>query len=424
MLAGIFSLSPGISSLMNSVIIESAGRISIPDVTAKSGYWRDIQAAVDWVVTHGGVGNVHIPEGTFDFVKPEDGIKDTPRVTVPAGISVFGAPTDRDAKGQVIEWKTVLQVPYEGSSFPTKVNGDYTGTSFQFFQFVGNGDPNKPSRASDIKFVGYREFNHSSPYWYSAIEMYNVVDFRIDHCFFKNVPADCVTISAPANGAYRGVIDHCKLINDYGYVEWYIFDCSVGYGISINPYGTTFWEDDITKVLGKYNNNTVFIEDCYFSRWRHCVCSNAGVHYVFRHNTIEKDSPTGSIDAHGTYDYVGTRAIEIYDNIIIDPVVNWEPENWNSTEPAEWAYGVNWRGGGGVFFNNYIRNYKTGIIMVREGSVEKCWPHDVWIWNNTWVNVQTQIDPNDCQQNVDYFLYAPSWYTPYPYPHPLTLSTT
>jgi hypothetical protein len=423
-LTGIFSLSPAISSLMNNVVINSFGQISTTTAWAKSGYWRDIQDAVN-LAAQAGIKNVCIPEGTWNFVNVGETWTNA-RVVVPAGVSIFGAPTERYANDSVVEWKTILQIPWEAA--PTRPN------YITMIKFQGNGDPTKPARVSDIKFVGYREFNHTSDTWYSAVQMWNIINFRIDHCCFKHITHQAVNIRAPANGACCGVIDHCAFINDYGYVEWASEECTVGYGVSIRAVGTTRWENDITKVIGQYTNYTVFIEDCYFSRWRHCVCSNDGTHFVFRHNVIEKDSIVGSLDGHGTYDYVGTRAMEIYDNIIIDPVMNKHPENWNSTTPANGQDGItiNWRGGGGVFFNNYVRNYKYGVYMTDEGEVQKCYPHDIWIWNNTWLNVQhpTFVSYQGhyyVTENVDYFLRAPNQeqdgfeYTPYPYPHPLTI---
>jgi len=433
-LAGILTLSPAISSLMNNVVINSFGQISTTTVWAKSGYWRDIQDAVNRAA-QADIKNVRIPEGTYNFVNVGESWTGA-RVIIPAGVNLFGAPTERTSElsydgigqnpnDQVVEWKTVLQIPWEaGISRPNYVT---------MFRFVGNGDPSKPSRFSDIKVVGYREFYPQSDRWYATVEMYNIINFRVDHCFFKNMGGIAVSVRAPANGNCSGVIDHCKFINDYGYVEWDYAQCTVHYCIMIRSVGTTRWEDNITKVVGQYTPYTTFIEDCYFSRWRHCVSSNDGTHYVFRHNTIEKDSIVGSLDAHGTYDYVGTRAIEIYDNIIIDPVLNKHPGNWNSTTPSngEDGYTVNWRGGGGVFFNNYVRDYRIGVEMTDEGEVLKCYPHNIWIWNNTWVNVEYPMHVSYqghyyITENVDYFLRTPNQekdgfeYTPYPYPHPLT----
>ena len=426
-------LSPAISSLMNRVIIRSSGQIStdLPTITAASGYWQDIQVAVNWVVAAGGIGNVYIPEGTFNFVNVGESWH---RVDIPAGVNIFGAPTERTSgleydgvgmnpNNQVVEWKTVLVMPYE-------IPDNNLNNRKWFFRFQGTGDPNKPSRISDIKFVGY----HTHGSRHGGVEAYNIYDLRVDHCFFHNTAGCAVNIRSVANGVTRAVVDHCRLVNDYGYVEWWFEDCSVQYGIMMRAVETTRWEEDISKILGNYTEYTVFIEDNYFSRWRHCACANDGIHWVFRHNSIEKDSIVGSIDSHGTYDYVGTRAAEIYNNLIIDPILNKHPENYDTSIPANGQDGivVNWRGGGGVFFNNYLRNYKYGVYMTDEGDVQKCYPHDIWIWNNTWVNVQHEVTTvytgnYYITEDVDYFLRPPNQeqdgfeYTPYPYPHPLTI---
>jgi hypothetical protein len=416
----IFSLSTGTSSLARYVFMRSTGEIQTAEY-ARSGSASEIQEAVDWVAEHKGAGNVYLPEGTFNFVEVGE---PWATVNVPAGINIFGAPTERGSDDQVIEWKTVLVMPYDAA-------GGGEGYRTWFFRCEGTGDQEKTSRFSDIKLVGYREFEPANSSWYGGIEIYNVIDFRIDHCFFKNVAGGGVYLGAPANGASCGVIDHNKFINDYGYVEWDYLLCTVQYGIMIRRIGTTEWDDDISNVLGKYNRYTVFIEDNYFSRWRHCVASNDGVHYVFRYNTIEKDSVVGSLDAHGTYDYVGTRATEIYMNTVIDPVDNFGADKWDSTTPVLGTKGYTflWRGGGGVFFNNYIRNYEVGINLVDEGPVEKCWPYG-WIWNNTRDNVpiplQTYSDYRTITEGRDYFLHEPHTfnYEPYPYPHPLALEET
>lgn len=431
-LTGIFSLSLVASSLIDNVIIRSSGQISVANIVAKSGYWQDIQEAVNWVVAHGGIGNIYLPEGTWNFVNVGESMPhEEAKVLIPAGINLFGASTERTSgipyngtgqnpNDQVVEWKTVLVLPWDAA-------GGREGRRTWFFSVEGNGNPSKQTRISDIAFVGYREFNHTCESWHGGIIIDNVIDFRVDHCLFKHCTGGGVYVFAPANGNCCGVVDHCRLVNDYGSVDWDYAQCSMGYGVMVTAVGTTRWEDDITKVVGQYTPYTVFIEDCYFKRWRHCVSSNDGVHYVFRHNTIEFDSCVGSLDAHGTYNYVGTRAVEIYNNLIIDPVVNWNPD-WDSNEPSngDWGYGIVIRGGGGVIFNNYIRNYLVAMYMRDEGTVSKCWPHDIWIWNNTLVNYTYDIligydGHYHIKEGVDYFLYEPSWYIPYPYPHPLTI---
>lgn len=420
-LAGTLCLSPAISSLMNSVIIGSSGQISISTITAASGSATDIQAAVNWIVAHSGIGNVYIPEGTFNFVSVGEelgtlsgGYYLGPRVTIPAGVNLFGAPTERCANGTVVEWKTILRLPWDA-------HGTWHYGGCQWFEFVGNGDPNKPSRFSDIKLVGYRSINPDSITAHGAIKNENVVDFRIDHCYFEHT---CTGISASGS---RGVIDHCFLVNPVSVVGVTLDDCNVFYGVQVSRGSGDLWENDVSKVLGKYTDYTVFIEDCYFEKWRHCVASNDGAHYVIRHSTIKDDFGYGSLDAHGwgtmsggVITEVGTRAVEIYNCTIIDAI------------QSPWATFI--RGGAGVAFNNTVGGgtYADFIYFSNEAqaNVSKCWINDWWIWNNTMLSSMTEIikyDPlGNINEGVNYFRYAPHTfsYQPYPYPHPLTLETT
>lgn len=402
------SLSAAFSSLIDSVTIESIGQISLQfNVNATSGSASDIQAAIDQVVAAGGIGNVFIPEGTFNFV--EVGEPWMP-VEIPAGINLFGAPTNRDANDEVVEWKTVLVMSY-----------DVPGPSYNpatWFKIIGNSDPNKPSRFCDIKLVGYRYANAGSTTVHCALQINEVVNFHIDHCYFRDTTGG-IKATGSANSLCCGVVDHCKLINTRVTINPYIYDCDAHYGVSLVRYGSTDWEDDISVVLGQYLNYSLFVEDCYFSKWRHCVSANDGTHYVFRHNTIEDDAAYGSLDAHGTYNFIGTRAVEIYNNLFLPP----DPDSIiGSVKDAIWI-----RGGGGVIFNNTVEGYTRFVGMTREGAVEKCWPHDIWIWNNTLPTGCTLVAPYDDpekgapQENEDYFLYKKPDYTPYLYPHPLTL---
>ena len=414
MFVGIFGLSPAISSLMNYVVVKSIGEISTPNLTAKSGSATDIQLTVDAVASSGGVGNVFIPEGTFNFIEVDE-----PWMTVeiPAGVNIFGAPTERDANGQVVEWKTILVIPWD-------VPGSWEYGGKSWFKIVGNSDPNKHFQFSDIKLVGYRSIDSSSTFVQKAIAIENVVDFRVDHCYFENV---CLGSVTAINS--NGVIDHCFLVNTYGVVKPSIADCTVFYGVDVARGYGDLWEDDISKVLGQYTPYTVFIENCYFSKWRHCVAANSGAHYVFRHNIIEGDYAYGSLDAHGwgsmsggVITQVGTRAMEVYNNSFLTPNPVYTPD------------AIYFRGGGGIVFSNTFEGYTRINFLLREAQTEvsKCWPHDIWIWDNVIPSSSNLVvvynDPvkGAPQENVDYFLHAPHsiTYMPYPYPHPLTLETT
>jgi len=388
--------------LGTEVTIKNTGHISIPNITAKSGYWKDIQEAINWIVAHGGVGNVHIPEGTWNFVNFGESWTGA-RVTIPAGVNLFGAPTERYANGSVVEWKTVLIMP-------SAVSGnDYVGIP-AWFKIVGNGEEGKFSRFSDIKLVGYRSIENSDPNMHSAIVVENVIDFRIDHCYFEHTTAGvtCATgYQKPPK--IRGVIDHCYFVNKYGVIEPFT-ERTIGYGVHVILEWHEYVWEPIEQVLGHYNDYTVFIEDCYFEKWRHCVCANNGGHFVFRYNIIKNDFGFGSLDLHEKRTQTSARAAEIYENQFLDSLDGQGDVIW-------------WRGGGGVAFNNTVRGYRrlAYLFEYAESQSETFQPHDIWIWNNNIPSNCTIVEVyGDIQQNRDYFLYAPSGYTPYPYPHPLT----
>lgn len=390
-LTGIISVS--FADIMNNTVIHNTGKI-IAEIMAQSGSARDIQASVDLVAAIGGI--VHIPEGTWNFVNVGESWTEA-RVIVPAGVSLFGAPPERYPNGSVVEWKTVLVLPWDMPS--NESIGDRT-----WFKIAGSSNPNKPSRFSDIKLVGYREFDPNATYYYRSVIVDSVINFRVDHCSFRNLGEGMMVL-----GHYDcGVIDHCYFVNTAGIPDPYA-SSTCGYGIAIyrDLYYETEWEPDISKILGKYNNFTVFIEDCYFSKWRHCTVGNWGAHYVFRHNIIEYNFGYIHIDTHPCWVEPGVpnRAVEIYENQII----NTEP--WGVDEAIQWC------SGGGVCFNNTF-NSKVFISFQGGGWDPSKGPYDVYIWNNSVGSAPIYGGT----EGVNYFLYEPEWYTPYPYPHPLTSS--
>jgi len=370
-LVGTLGLSTAISSLMNSVVIGNSGKISIPTITAASGYCRDIQNAVDWIVAHGGIGNVYIPEGTFYWNGNET-------VYIPAGVNVIGA-------GQN---KTILQ---QANSAPFET----------MFSISGTGATNKPVRISGITFKG--KVTGDDNVIGRCIDVENVIDYRIDHCDFIDFPNYAIWVGG--NSGCRGVIDHCNikcLYKDTIGGGW-------GYGVVVSSVNYWSWDDDITHFLGKYETiptlfPTAYIEDCYFYKCRHAVASNQLGWYVFRHNTVYQTWNSG-VDVHGSGTYfAGGRGGEVYNNYIIAPI------------------GIGFRGGGGVIFNN-TGGSPIWVLKDVEGTPLRPL-NNLWIWNNDgqFVNYDGYY-----QENVNYFLRAPNQqqdgftYTPYPYPHPLTL---
>ncbi len=405
LLVGALTVTPVLSTLTDSTVIESKGTISnVFAVTAESGYWQDVQNAVDQVATAGG-GNVYIPAGTFNFVRVGESWTGA-RVTIPAGVNVIGS---YSVSGNTVTWNTVLKVPWDvpggwlsGVPVMFSVSGSGSGLSQQT-SFVG------------LKLVGYRSIDSSSTQLTLGLTIKDTVDFRVGYCYFEHMTGGGVSVSGVD---CCGVIDHSHFVNLHAYVASIWTDCTVGYGVQVHrTYTQDLW-DPIENVLGKYTSYTVFIEDCHFERWRHEISANDGAHYVARHNVFGPSFGFQTIDAHPTYGIVSTRAIEVYDNSFVQEIGTGMPKSVCA-----------WTGGGGVWFDNtQDGSFEYSYIMVSAGGdVKKCWAHDVYIWNSDQFSVTNPITKVGSDGlvhpalNVDYFLYEPSWYTPYPYPHPLTL---
>ena len=96
---------------------------------------------------------------------------------------------------------------------------------------VGNGDPDRPSRFSDIKLVGYRSIDSTSTTVHQGISIEGVVDFRVDHCSFEHIAGRAIGV----RGLHcRGVIDHNQIYNIYGYdVLTHYTQSNIGYGVAV-----------------------------------------------------------------------------------------------------------------------------------------------------------------------------------------------
>ncbi|NIM47352.1 MAG: hypothetical protein GTN40_04330 [Candidatus Aenigmarchaeota archaeon] len=428
-------------------------------VTADSGHAEDIQDAVDIVAADPEGGDVHIPAGTWNFVEiGEEWIT----VEIPAGVNLYGAPSPKDTNGfnegffdspSSGTWATVLRMPYD-------VPGSWDmGWNIPRWFELGTGayDPTKPTRFSDIKIQGYRSIDRDSETVHRAIHLHGIINFRIDHCMFEHTAGGAIRIDAFELGNYycSGVIDHSKIVNIYGASDLAnMYDSQMGYGIQVSragwtPTGGPMPFEPTMDVLGKYTNHSIYIEDCYFSKWRHCVSSGNGGYYVFRHNIIDQDFGHLSLDVHGfrgtESGRAGGRGAEFYENYF-GPLATVAYKSGVGNVTVTGPKGTLQDGGGcGVWFNNYVDSSWRSMALYTEDYVpSETWHlEDFYLWGNkgNWTppdwygsvpgfdadrhveaywnrSAGNEGDPN--YPNVD-----PSWsiagYTPYPYPHPLTL---
>ncbi len=328
-------------------------------INATSGSSKDVRTAVN-AATAG--DTVMVPAGQFSF---DESVK------ISAGLTILGAGID----------KTILQ----------------KSTSSTKFMFDVDGSNGRRITIGGITFIGVDSGTSDS-----GIKLNNgCKNFRIFNCTFKKFNRSGITIRGNANG----VIDHCSFIDNYlrGY----------GYGVEVYGSGDENWNRPLT--LG--TENSIFVEDSYFTGNRHCIASNNGSRYVFRYNQIvDNREDAAAIDAHGLSSWPrGSRSYEIYENVIDNSIKRWA--------------GIGIRGGDGVIFNNVmVRGITNPIILWNDGG-NNCYPckdqiRELYIWNNTYQGSPATVDfwqggEQVIKENREYFLTSRPDYTPFTYPHPL-----
>ena len=411
-LVGILSLMPALSSLMENTTIKNIGQILATTIWAKSGTPEDIQAAVDAAAAVGG-GTVYIPEGEWTFNLDGDwmqpiGIGDElAAVIVPGGVNIIGAGIG----------KTILQI----TEIPPEPR--------RWMFYLDGGSDYKPSRVSGISFRGFANGDYPDGWTKCCMRIRNMLDFRIDHCEFIDFADYSICIGQVWEGPKsRGVVDHC--IFDMPSKETYY--TSWGYAVSV----TGSWDSyaDFRDLLGKYEDipttiPVVYVEDCVARRCRYLVASNQGGWYVARHNNVSAmcgSNPPAAFDVHeGAPDAPGGLGGEFYDNYI---EYDHHPKGWPD------MVGIQLRAGSGVIYNNTFKDLRNAVqlYLMYDWCKDSEWnyPHHYYIWGNNLINTEDIIRTNDdtfFQENYHYFLRAPNLqqdgfeYTPYPYPHPLTL---
>lgn len=221
-----------------------------------------------------------------------------------------------------------------------------------------------------------------------GVRLQDAVDFRVDHCALTFLGNSGVM----SRGTSRGVVDHCQILD--------LFKPAIanyGYGVSI--YGTAEYSG-----LPYGTPEATYIEDNFIRGTRHAAASNSGARYVFRYNHVTGNENSHGVDAHGD-EYndpsnAGTEWIEVYENLIDDPV---------QTSAA-----VRIRGGEGVVWNNEVYGYLRGVSLW-ENTPQPTGP--VYIWGNTWGPGVTGV--GDLQGSPVYHTTALAGYSSYAYPHPL-----
>lgn len=394
------------SNQVEKTVIFGVNLRNIGAVYATGGSNTEIQASIN-SASNGYA--VYLPAGTFEF----DSSSPWSKVNVPAGISIYGAPTLRDATGHIQdwEWSTVLTMPWDAPDWSNFF--DYSGASSFVTRFTG------------IKLVGYREFDSSNTRSTRGAIYINggESEYRIDHCYFRNTVGTAVLTLFRA----KGVVDHSVFINDPVSIVGVWADDTAHY--AINTIGPDTWLP-LSDVVGKYNQRDWYIENNYFKGFEVCVQTNHAGHYVFRYNYVKNGMAGVSLHVN-LEDGMGGRLSEVYGNTFsyLDFVTNnikAIKANCGTIISTENTF-LNF----GAPPDPY--DWNAAIHLVQSSPFE--WSHiqDSYIWSNTLspsnsdlLTIKYGTDITDTiDLNEDYFLRAPSialdgWvYVPYTYPHPL-----
>lgn len=346
-----------------------ASRLADPDV-CPTGDSDDVQQMIDAASAD---GVARLPEGCYLM---------TTTVNIPAGTQLVGAGPD----------KTILYRD-PGKSYSEPI-----------LRVRGGRDAPGGTQISGLALLGVRNTKDTGEDY--GIIISNVLDFRVDHCYFEGFGFAGVRVE----GDSSGVVDHAIFIDNYkSGIE------NLGYGVVV--YGEGCWDAEPQPGGAQ----AIFVEDSLFVGNRHAVAASAGAHYVFRHNQVLHNVVACAVDAHGMgYGSAhGTRYVEIYRNVIRDPVHNW--------------CGIGIRGGAGVVFENTVEDYKNPILLILEWGTPDIYKAEypardqvqqLYIWNNqiTGGSSEPQVDETGVGfivVNRDYFTGPLPGYVPYEYPHPL-----
>jgi hypothetical protein len=346
-----------------------AARLANPD-TCPTGTSQDVQRVVDAASPD---GIALLPEGCYRI---------TSTVNIPPCTHLIGAGADR----------TILY--RDPDEFYSQ----------SILRLRGRSEASCVIQISGLALIGVRDTTDTSQDYGLIIS--NVLDFRVDHSYFEGFGFAGVRVE----GASSGVVDHAIFMDNYKSAI-----NNLGYGVVV--YGENHW--DAEPQPG--GSQATFVEDSLFVSNRHAIAASSGAHYVFRNNQVLHGVEACGVDAHGMGfgSAHGTRYVEIYHNVIKDPVYDW--------------CGIGIRGGSGVIFENTIQDYKNPLLLILEwgtpDSYKAEYPakdqvQELYIWDNqiTGGPSEPQVDETGMgfiETGRDYFTEPLPGYVPYVYPHPL-----
>jgi hypothetical protein len=412
---------------------------------ASPGADKDIQPAIQTAVNGAVNGDlIELPAGQFILNKS---------VVITRFISI---------KGQGLS-QTILYRSESTSDATLSNDGNWRG----MFRFSINSSTSSGIVVSDLTLKSKKpslvDGDGLSVASDIGIEMVKCIDFVITRCRFENFGNGAVSVLHDDNLA-GGVIAKNEFVhNCKGYDA-----LGLGYGVVV--YGT----NDSWIANPKFgSSNFVFIEDNVFDYHRHSVAGGGNGLYVFRYNTVKNNvagNTAHAIDAHEARleaggNYYSTRAIEVYNNSIINTLFKDGTTNCPNGTAIVTGKSPGWlvecairtRGGEALIHDNYIEGYRFGVGLVtpkltttypspyQQGYVSAVkygashtgvdtdkGDGDVFIWKDNYksyapTNTQCiyfyNYTPDYIVAERDYHLYAKAGYVPYTYPHPLLAST-
>ncbi len=291
-----------------------------------------------------------------------------------------------------------------------------------------------------------------------GIEMVNCVDFVITRCRFENFGNGAVSINHD-DSIVGGLIFKNEFYHNVKGVD----GLGLGYGVVI--YGAN---NKWIRNPRFGSSNFIFVEDNVFDYHRHSIAAGGCGLYVFRHNTVKNNvaaNTAHAIDAHEASlvngdNYYSTRAIEVYNNSIINTTFKDGTGNIKDGTIITTGKNVNLlvecairpRGGEAVIHDNYIEGYRFGVGLINTWKNSYVCPYqqgywsglkygsthtgvdgdkadgDIFIWNDNFKlyeksNANTYFynySTESIKNERDYHLYAKAKYTTYTYPHPLS----